>query len=344
MIFERLQRLAERIHDYSWWQIGIEVLLIWIVVFIVFRFIQGTRAAGALKGTLFIIVLATLVVRVLGQQEAFQRIKFLYDTFLTLLAITLIVVFQPELRRGLIRLGETQLLRRTQRGTGEVIDSIVDAATYLSKASFGALIVIEREHKLKSMIEGGTPIAGQVSARLLETIFYPGSALHDLAVIIRGGAVLAAGVQLPLADPEDMPDPSLGSRHRAAVGVTQESDAIVVVVSEETGAISIGENGRLMRGLSPDELREQLWKRLRTAAATDAAAEPAAGEASPDDSVADEMLSQEGAEEEPVGEEAEVPDASDGDRDSRPKRSGSASKPGAAAGKKVAGGKATGRR
>jgi diadenylate cyclase len=231
---------------------------------VVIRFIQGTRAAGALKGTLFIIVLATIVVRVLGQQEAFQRIKFLYDTFLTLLAITLIVVFQPELRRGLIRLGETPILRRTHRGTSEVIDALVESAAYLSKASFGALIVVERENRLKGLVEGGTPIHGQVSARLLETIFFPGSALHDLAVVVRGGEVISAGVQLPLAEPEDMPDPSLGSRHRAALGLSMECDALVVVVSDETGTISLAERGRFVRGLTPDELRDALWRRLRS--------------------------------------------------------------------------------
>lgn len=264
MMLDRLQRLLERLHGYPWWQVAIEIMLIWIVVFIVFRFVQGTRAAGALKGTLFIIILATLVVRILGQQEAFQRIKFLYDTFLTLLAITLIVVFQPELRRGLIRLGETPLLRRSQRGTTEVIEAMVTAAAYLSKASFGGLIVIERENKLKGLVDGGTPIHGQVSARLLQTIFFPGSALHDLAVIVRGGEIVAAGVQLPLAEPEDMPDRSLGSRHRAAVGLTKECDAVVIVVSEETGMISLCERGQLQRGLSRDELSAALWRRLKT--------------------------------------------------------------------------------
>lgn len=263
MMFERLQRLAERLHDYSWWQVAIELLLIWIVVFVVVRFVQGTRAAGALKSTLFLVIVTTFVVRILAQQEQFARIKYLYDTFLTLLAITMIVVFQPELRRGLIRLGETTFLRRSQTGTAVVIDAIVDAAAYLSKARFGALVVIDRESGLKGLTEGGTLINGRVSARLLQTIFFPGSALHDLAVVIRNGEVVSAGVQLPLADPEDMPDRSLGSRHRAAVGLSRECNAIVVAVSEETGGISIAERGRLDRGLTPERLREELTRRLR---------------------------------------------------------------------------------
>ncbi|MFN7022173.1 MAG: diadenylate cyclase CdaA [Phycisphaerales bacterium] len=261
----RLQRLIERLNDYPWWQVAIEVGLIWLVVFVVFRFVQGTRAAGALKGVLFIIILATLVVRILGEAETFQRIKFLYDTFLTLLAITLIVVFQPELRRGLIRLGETPILRRVvHRSTVDVIDALVEATAYLGKSSFGALIVIERENPLKGIVEGGTQVHAQISARLLQTLFFPGSALHDLAVIVRGVEIVSAGVQLPLADPEDMPDPSLGSRHRAAVGLTKECDALVIVVSEETGSISLAERGTLDRGLTPTELRERLQRKLRS--------------------------------------------------------------------------------
>lgn len=265
MKFERLQRLAERFDGYLWWQVALELLLIWLVVFLVVRFVQGTRAAGALKSTLLLVIVMTFVVPIVAQGEQFARIKYLYDTFLTLLAITMIVIFQPELRRGLIRLGETPILRRTTTSTSTVIEAIVDAVAYLSKARFGGLIVIDRESGLRGLTEGGTPIHGRVTARLLQTIFFPGSALHDLAVVIRGGEVVSAGVQLPLAEPEDMPDPSLGSRHRAAVGLSKECNALVVVVSEESGAISIAERGRLLRELSPEQLREELSTRLKHA-------------------------------------------------------------------------------
>jgi len=277
-MFDQLHRLLERLEGYSWWQVAVELLLIWLVVYFVVRFVQGTRAAGALKSTLLLVIVTTFVVRLLATPEQFQRIKYLYDTFITLLAITLIVVFQPELRRGLIRLGETPILRRSTTSTSTVIDSIVDAAKYLSKARFGGLVVIDRESGLKGLVEGGTMMHARVSAPLLQTIFFPGSALHDLAVIIRGGEVVAAGVQLPLADPEDMPDASLGSRHRAAVGLTKECNALVVVVSEETGAISLAERGRLDRGLTPDQLREELWRRLRRTGAPAAVDERMLGE------------------------------------------------------------------
>ncbi len=261
-IWERLVRLAERLQAYPWWQVAIELVVIWAVIYAIVRFVQGTRAAGALKGTLLLLLFTTLLIRIVGASDSFQRVKFLYDHFLTLLAITLIVVFQPELRRGLIRLGETPLLRRSATADKATVDAIVDASAYLSRAKFGGLMVIERETSLKGLVEGGTTINGQLTARLLQTIFFPGAALHDLAVTISGTTLKAAGVQLPLADPEEMPDPSLGSRHRAAVGLSQECDALVVVVSEETGTISLAERGRLEQGLDAARLREELTSRL----------------------------------------------------------------------------------
>ncbi len=262
MMWERITRLFDRLAAYPWWQVAIELVVIWAVVYAVLRFVQGTRAAGALKGTLFLLLLGTLIIRFAGASDSFQRIKFLYDHFLTLLAITLIVVFQPELRRGLIRLGETQLLRRSAAVRRDAIGPIVEACAYLSRARFGGIIVVERETPLKGLVVGGTPINGQVTARLLQSLFFPGSALHDLAVTVSGNQITAAGVQLPLAEPEEMPDAGLGSRHRAAVGLSKECDAIVVVVSEETGGISIAERGRLEQGLDAKRLEEELQARF----------------------------------------------------------------------------------
>ena len=254
--------MFQRIGSYPWWETALEFTIIFVVVYAIFRFVRGTRAAGALKGTLLLIVMATLLVRVLGQQETFQRLRFLYDNFLTFLAVTLIVVFQPELRRGLIRLGEAPIIRRGGAAAGAVADAVTDACTYFSRAKFGALIVLERDTKLRTLTEGGTELNARVSSRLLKTIFFPGSALHDLAVIISHGLITSASVQLPLAEPEDMPDPTLGSRHRAAVGLSKECDAIIVVVSEETGHISIAERGRLITNLSPETLKSELYRRM----------------------------------------------------------------------------------
>lgn len=264
---ERLIQLFQRLQTYPLWQVALEFALIWLLVYAVVRFMQGTRGASALKGLMLLLVFAALVVRIIAQRDAFQRLTYLYQNFLPLAVFTLIVIFQPELRRGLIRLGERQLFRRAGVGVAPVVDAIVEASVYLSKARFGGLIVIERDNSLRGLIEGGEPIDAKVSARLLKTVFFPGSDLHDLAVVISGDEIKAAGVQLPLAHADDMPDQALGSRHRAAVGISKESDALVVVVSEESGAISIAERGRLERGLSGDELRELLITRLSRGAA-----------------------------------------------------------------------------
>lgn len=262
MGFDRFIRLFERVQTYPWWQVAVEVLVIGIVVYAIIRFVQGTRAAGALKSVLLLLLVATLLIRVAGGPEAFQRLKFLYDNFLALVAVALIVIFQPELRRGLIRLGEGSFWRRGPAGDISTVQAIADAAGYLSKARFGGLIVVQRDVGLKGLIEGGTALDAQVSARLLQALFFPGSALHDLAVIIHQGRIRSAGVQLPLADPDEMPDPSLGSRHRAAVGLSKECDALVVVISEETGHISIAERGKLDQNLGVDGLKDSLLARL----------------------------------------------------------------------------------
>lgn len=265
--------------------------MIGLVVWVVLRFVQGTRAAGALKGTIVVLLVGTVMARLMIVGGAFPRLAYMYDGFVALVAISLVVVFQPELRRALIRLGEAPLFRSSPSEIVYTVDSIVEACTYLAKAKFGAIIVIEGRVGLSGLVEGGTRLNAEVSARLLQTIFFPGSALHDLAVLVRGKVVVSASVQLPLADPADMPDPRLGSRHRAAIGLTKECDAIVVVVSEETGLIRLAERGRLSAGLTGDELTEALVKRLekvppsraQAAGENEDAAQVLEDEPSPDD-------------------------------------------------------------
>ncbi|MCC5823659.1 MAG: diadenylate cyclase CdaA [Phycisphaerales bacterium] len=258
---DRLTDLLNRLGSYALWQVAIELLLIWVAVFAVIRFIQGTRAARALKGLIVLLVLGTVMVRVLGD-DSFQRLGYLYDRLLAVIAVALVVIFQPELRRGLIRLGETRFFRNTAEGSEATVGAVAPACSYLSKSRFGAIMVIERTTGLKTLVEGGTELNAELSAALLQTIFYPGTALHDLAVVIKGNTVHAAGVQLPMADPGDMTDPRFGSRHRAAVGLTKESDAIVVVVSEETGEIRLAERGELSGPIPTDRFADELRERL----------------------------------------------------------------------------------
>lgn len=263
MQFDRLYGLLDRLASYPRWEVATELVLIGLVVYAVTRFVRGTRAAGALKGIFVVLLLATLVARIAGGGEAFQRLTFLYDRFLAVVAIGLLIIFQPELRRALLRLGETGFFRSGSPQVAEAVDAIADACSYLSKSRFGALLVLQRQTSLQGIIEGGTILDAALSSRLIQTLFFPGTALHDLAMVIKGNVIHAAGVQLPLADPSDMPDARLGSRHRAAVGLSKECDALVVVVSEETGHIRIAERGQLSEPLAREELAPELLKRLK---------------------------------------------------------------------------------
>ena len=263
-LLTRLQDLLRRLDSYPVPVVLIEFAVIWGTVYLVLRFIRDTRAAGAVKGILLIVLLLSVGGWILGGAETFQRLAYLIDRFLGILALALVVIFQPELRRAAIRVGEsTFFFRSTPSEIAQVVEAISDSCRYLSKSRFGAIIVIERSIGLAGLTEGGTRIDAVVSARLIQSIFFPGTALHDLAVLIRGRVVHAAGVQLPMADPLDMADRSLGARHRAAVGITRECDALVVVVSEETGLIRIAERGRLSDPIGPDELADRLRQRLR---------------------------------------------------------------------------------
>ena len=279
-LFGPLHDLWQRVVSYHVGAVAVEFIIIWAVVYAVVRFVQGTRAAGALKGLLLVMLAITIVSRLVGGGQTFPRLALLYDRFLGYLAISLVIVFQPELRRALVRLGETPFFRSSPKEIALVVDEICEACKYLSKARFGAIIVIERSIAVAGVVEGGTPMNAELTSRLLQTIFFPGSALHDLAVVVKGKRIAAAGVQLPLAEPEDMPDKRLGSRHRAAVGLSRECDALVVVVSEESGKIRLAERGRLTVLESVDELDRELMSRLNPekvkamAAATAAVPEP----------------------------------------------------------------------
>jgi diadenylate cyclase len=253
---------AQLIRSYELYQVVIEMAVIWIFVYAVFRFFRGTRGAGIFKGFAILFIVVTLLIRVLGQgTDAFARLNFIYDKFLGLLAIGLIVIFQPELRQAMIRLSHTRQFRGYRSHIREVIEAVSEAAEFLSKNQFGALIAIERSVKLGGLVEGGQALDARVSSRLLESIFWPNSPLHDLGVVIRDNRIVAAGVQFPLAEEGNVP-PRAGARHRAAVGLTMESDCLVVIVSEETGGVSIAESGRLEYDIPRDQLESVLHQRL----------------------------------------------------------------------------------
>lgn len=239
----------------------------------VIRFLQGTRGAGIIKGIGVVIVVLLLLLRALGEaSDSFDRLKFISTQMAGLIAILLIVVFQPELRHAMVRLGQTRFFGRRSPHVIRLADSINEAVQFLSKNQFGALIVIERGVQLGGLAESGVPIDAELSPRLLQSIFWPNSPLHDLAVVIRENRILASSVQLPLAESGAI-TAMLGSRHRAAIGISMESDCLVVVVSEESGNARLAEHGELTDPIPLPEFHATLLDRLHAplAQAEDAA-------------------------------------------------------------------------
>jgi diadenylate cyclase len=261
-------------------EIVIEFAVIWAFVFVIFRFLRGTRGAGVIKGFFLLTIGLALLVRVLGDAtDGFERLRFLFDRVFNLLAILLIVVFQPEIRAAFGRIGRAKLFRRPAPAADGLAAEIAEAAAFLSKNRFGALIVIERRIGIGDLLTGGVELDAKPSASLIQSIFWPNSPLHDLALVVRGGRIAAAGVQLPLADGAELPS-LFGARHRAALGVSEESDALVVVVSEETGQVRLAEGGTLSASVPLAALEQALESRLsRSASATPAATAAAAAAA-----------------------------------------------------------------
>lgn len=244
------------------WSSLVELFIIGVGVYATMRFLRGTRGARLLRGFLFLLVGSTLIVILVANALDLQRLKLLYPYFVGSLFIVALVAFQPELRRALIQLGAASWFVGARREVDRVIEAVVEATNYLSKNKIGALIAFERTTEFGALIESGCPIDSEVTKELLMTIFWPGSALHDMGVVISQGRVAAAAVQFPLSESPEEIETTLGSRHRAAVGLSQDSDALVVVVSEETGTISLVEHGRLQRFLTPESLRQILKTKL----------------------------------------------------------------------------------
>ena len=235
------------------WKDLLQILLVTYALYRGLLLIRGTRAIQVLLGV-FLLAIVYGVARLLE----FTLITTLLSTVFTYGAFAAIVVFQPELRNALAQLGRSRVWRFLGRlEESEAAEEIVVAAERLSRRKVGALIAIEREVGLGEYLETGTRIEAKVSSELLATIFTPYSPLHDGAAIVQRGKVVAAGCILPLTQ-FPVPDRTLGTRHRAAIGLSEETDAIVVVVSEETGQISVAEGGRLDRNLTPERLREIL--------------------------------------------------------------------------------------
>ncbi len=248
------------------WRDLVEIVVVAYALYRVLLLFHGTRTLQIASGVavLFAVYAAAWIFKL-------EMITYLLGFVFQYGAIALLVVFAPELRAALAHLGQARFARLfRQMEQREVAEEIEEAVERLSRSGIGAIVVVEREVPLDGYVESGSPMEAKVSADLLTTIFTPYSPLHDGAVIVRGDVMVAAGCILPLSQAV-LADRALGTRHRAALGLSEESDALVVVVSEERSTISIAERGRLYRDLSPHEVREMLAGRLPARLALDSA-------------------------------------------------------------------------
>lgn len=233
------------------WRDLLEILIVALVVYRLLRFLAGTRALQILLG-----VLLLAIFYVGAFLLDLSLITYLLGAAFTYGAFAAIVVFQPELRHALARLGQSRLFGSFDAGHGAVVaDAVAESLERLSRSGTGAIVALEREVSLDEYVETGTPMDAEVSADLLTTIFSPYAPLHDGAVVLRGRRIIGAGAILPLTQ-YDVPDRSLGTRHRAALGLSEETDALTFVVSEETSTISLAYRGALLRPLTRDDVHD----------------------------------------------------------------------------------------
>lgn len=253
-IFERLD-----------WVSVVDILLVTFIFFIILRLLRDTQAVVLLRGVLLLIALISL----LTSLEVLPAFSWLVTTTLPALLLSIPVIFAPEIRRALERLGRAGAILEggraaASRGSYDIMDTVsavVSAASRLSDRKYGALIVVQRLDNLNEYVETGVPMDARVTPELLIQVFYPNTPLHDGAAIVSGTHLVAAACVLPLSSSGVLsrsPERQLGLRHRAALGISEVSDAVAIVVSEETGAISVVHGGRMIRRLNPERLENIL--------------------------------------------------------------------------------------
>lgn len=236
----------------------VDVLLVWFVIYQLIKIIKGTKAVQLLKG-IFVII----IVRVLTGFFGLDTLKWMMDQVLLWGFLAVIIIFQPELRRALEQIGRGRLFARTMLQEEEererIIGALSKSVNYMAKRRIGALISIEKETGLSEYVETGTSLNSDLSSELLINIFIPNAPLHDGAVIIQSNKIAAAGCYLPLSESPFI-SKDLGTRHRAAIGLSEVTDAITIIVSEETGAISLATDSDLYRDISIEKFEERLRK------------------------------------------------------------------------------------
>ena len=241
--------MADSIHILNLWRPALEILILAVLIYFAFKFVRGTRGWPVVIGFVVVLLTLELVTTLLN----LQVLKWILGSASVFIAVGAVVIFQPELRRILGELGNLPLFASTSEQR-ESIEIIVQTCERLADVKIGALIAIEQSIQLQEATEAGIKVDCDVSAEMLETIFFPNNAIHDGGVIIKGDRIAYAACIFPLTQRSDL-NKSLGTRHRAAIGLSEETDAVIVVVSEETGMISHAYKGQLMRGVSVEELR-----------------------------------------------------------------------------------------
>jgi diadenylate cyclase len=231
------------------WRPALEIFLLTVGIYYVASFVRGTRGAAIFTGTLVLLLTLGLISSVLK----LQVLRWLLSIFSPFFAVSVIVIFQPEIRRMLAQLGSLQIFYSAHEQR-ENIEVIVQTVERLADVRIGALIAIEQSIQLHEAAESGIPVDCIATPEMLETIFFPNNAIHDGGVIIKGDRIAYAACIFPLTRRQDL-NKTMGTRHRAAIGLSEETDAVVVVVSEETGQISYSYKGELVRGLTIEELR-----------------------------------------------------------------------------------------
>ncbi|MFQ5861982.1 MAG: diadenylate cyclase CdaA [Candidatus Brocadiales bacterium] len=259
-----MEKFFEDVDFFVAFKAAVEIFIIFLMLYFVLRFMQGTRGVGVMRGLVFVLVIATVMLLFIVRELQLYTVDWLLTEFVPMVTIPFIILFQPELRRALVRLGENPFLGILFKGESPVLDEVVKATSVLAKNRLGGLIAIERKVGLDHFVEAGTRVDANVSSDLINTIFWPGSPLHDGAVIIQEQKIVAAGCLLPLSDSPAM-DKTFGTRHRAGLGLTEETDAISIIVSEETGVISLAVKGQITSGLDEKGLRKTLGQLFKGA-------------------------------------------------------------------------------
>ncbi len=234
-----------------WWRPIFEIAVFWFAYYLLLVYIKDSGMAQAVKG---LIVLALFFF--ISDTLHFDAIRWVLSNLFQISIIGFIIIFQPELRRGLTRIGQSPLFKLFLKEE-KLVDEIVNAVVSMSKNKIGALIAIEKEVSLKPYMESGIALDGVLTCELLITSFMPNTPFHDGGVIVQGGRVMAVGCLFPLSQSQKL-SKMLGTRHRAGLGLSEETDALVIVVSEETGTISVMTQGKATRGIDEEGLKHQL--------------------------------------------------------------------------------------